>query len=342
MRIVYTDKHKLHATDRVERGGQPYVVEEAPARAEIILQAAQASRLGAVITPVDHGLDPILAVHDAGFVDYLCSAYAGYVTQPGRADALFADYYPPRRARRRPAGFPGLRSYYAFGNDDPILAGTWDAAYWSAQCALTAADLVRAYRETAYALCRPPGHHAGVDFYGGYCYLNNAAIAARYLQARVAILDIDYHHGNGTQEIFYSDPAMLTCSLHADPDEEYPYYWGGADELGTEAGEGFNRNWPLPLGTGDAAYLETLDEALAVVRDFGPEYFVISAGFDIVAGDPGGGFKVTTAGLAEIGRRIAGLAGHVPTLIVQEGGYLLDELGTNAVAFLSAFVRQDV
>jgi len=231
---------------------------------------------------------------------------------------------------------------YSFDTSTPIAEGTWDAAYWSAQCALTAADLVRAYRETAYALCRPPGHHAGVDFYGGYCYLNNAAIAARYLQARVAILDIDYHHGNGTQEIFYSDPAMLTCSLHADPDEEYPYYWGGADELGTEAGEGFNRNWPLPLGTGDAAYLETLDEALAVVRDFGPEYFVISAGFDIVAGDPGGGFKVTTAGLAEIGRRIAGLAGHVPTLIVQEGGYLLDELGTNAVAFLSAFVRQDV
>jgi len=339
MRIVYTDRHKLHATERVERGGQPYVVEEVPARAEIILQAVQASRLGAVIAPADHGLGPILAVHDAGFVDYLRSAYTHYVTHSGRADALYADYYPPRRARRKPAGFPGLKSYYAFGNDDPILAGTWEAAYWSAQCALAAADIVRARGETAYALCRPPGHHAGVDFYGGYCYLNNAAIAARYLRARVAILDIDYHHGNGTQEIFYSDPAVLTCSLHADPDGEYPYYWGGPDERGNRAGEGFNRNWPLPPGTGDVPYLEALDEALAVVKEFDPDYFVISAGLDIVAGDPVGGFKVTTAGMAEIGRRIAGVARRAPALIVQEGGYLLDELGKNAVAFLSGFVR---
>ncbi len=238
----------------------------------------------------------------------------------------------------------------------PILEGTWEAAYWSAQCALSAAEAVLAGEQVAYALCRPPGHHAARDLYGGFCFLNNAAIAARDLQThlshsrglrlgrsetgpgvRVALLDIDYHHGNGTQEIFYSDPTVLYCSLHADPDREYPYYWGGADECGEGAGEGANRNWPLPSKTGDATYLAALDEALGLIREFEARYLVISAGFDIVARDPVGGFTVTTDGLHEIGQRIAALSRHMPTVIVQEGGYLLERLGENAIAFLSAF-----
>jgi len=338
MRIVHSEKHGLHATDSVSREGQPYLVEEVPARAEIILHALRAARLGDVDAPTDHGLAPILAVHDADFVRYLRSAYAEHAMSSGQPSPLFADYYPPRAAHRKPGGFAGLKSYYAFGNDDPILEGTWLAAYWSAQCALTAADFARADGVAAYALCRPPGHHAGVDYYGGYCYLNNAAIAARYLQARAAILDIDYHHGNGTQEIFYSDPTVLYCSLHADPDDEYPYYWGGADERGDGLGEGLNRNWPLPLGSGDAAYLAALEEALAAISEFDPQFLVVSAGFDIVAGDPVGGFTVTREGLREIGARIAKRARGLPTLIVQEGGYRLENLGDDAVAFLRAFI----
>lgn len=335
MHIIYTEQHKLHATDRLERDGRPFVTEEVPARAEIILRAVQAEQLGAVSAPVDHGPEPILAVHDPGYVDFLRSAYAEAAAQFKQVGPIFADYYAPRHSRRKPQGYAGLKGYYAFGSDDPILEGTWEAAYWSAQCTLTAADLVRAGGETTYALCRPPGHHAGVDFYGGYCYLNNAAIAARCLRAKVAILDIDYHHGHGTQEIFYSDPTVLTCSLHADPDDEYPYYWGGGDERGAGPSEGFNRNWPLPLGTDDATYLKALDEALAVIRDFDPQVFVVSAGFDIAAGDPVGGFNVTTEGLREVGKRIAGL--RLPTIIVQEGGYLLEQLGESAAAFLHAF-----
>jgi acetoin utilization deacetylase AcuC-like enzyme len=269
MHILYTDRHRLHATDRVERGGRPFAIEEVPARAEIILSAVRAARLGPVSAPIDHGLDPILAVHDAGFVDYLRRAYAAGAAQ------IFADYPAPRLARRRPVRLPGLKGYYAFGNEDPILEGTWPAAYWSAQCALSAADVARDTGETAYALCRPPGHHAAVDLFGGYCYLNNAAIAARYLQTRTAILDIDYHHGNGTQEIFYSDPTVLYCSIHADPDDEYPYYWGAADEYGEGLGLGFNRNWPLPLGADDATYLSALAEALAAIREFEPRYLVV-------------------------------------------------------------------
>jgi len=194
---------------------------------------------------------------------------------------------------------------------------------------------VRASDETAYALCRPPGHHADVDLYGGYCYLNNAAIAARHLGERTAILDIDYHHGNGTQSIFYADPSVLTCSIHAPPDDEYPYFWGEAGERGEGAGLGCNVNLPLPIGAGDAAYLDALDGGLTVLRRFNPRFLVVSSGFDIAAGDPVGGFNVTVDGFRAIGARIAALS--LPTLIVQEGGYLPERLGEDATAFLQNF-----
>jgi acetoin utilization deacetylase AcuC-like enzyme len=198
---------------------------------------------------------------------------------------------------------------------------------------------VRAGNRAAYALCRPPGHHAAADLYGGFCYLNNTAIAARSLGKQVAILDIDYHHGNGTQLIFYDDAEVLFCSLHADPDDDYPYYWGGAGERGSGAGSGFNHNWPLPQNTGDEAYLTALDEALEVVAKFGPRYLIVSAGFDTIAGDPVGGFRLSMAGLRAVGLRIAALG--VPVVIVQEGGYLLERLGESAVAFLSPFVEKE-
>jgi acetoin utilization deacetylase AcuC-like enzyme len=341
MHLVYSDRHKLHATDRVQVEGHPFDTAEVPARAEIILDAARAARLGEVIAPTDHGLEPILAVHKADYVEFLRSAYAASAAYFQEAGPVFTWTFATRHAGRKPKGFLGLKGYYAFGWGSPILEGTWEAAYWSAQCALTAADLIRGGQRLAYALCRPPGHHAAADLYGGFCYLNNAAIATRHLQAgeKVAILDVDYHHGNGTQLLFYSDPAVLYGSLHVHPDEDYPYYWGDADETGQGPGQGTNHNWPLPRGTEDVAYLQALDQALAVVREFAPRYLVVSAGFDIVAGDPEGGFAVTTEGLQEIGRRIAEL--DLPTLIVQEGGYRLDGLAENAVSFLRAFVTHE-
>jgi acetoin utilization deacetylase AcuC-like enzyme len=220
------------------------------------------------------------------------------------------------------------------------LEGTWEAAYWAAQCALTAADLVHGGDRAAYALCRPPGHHAASDLYGGYCYLNSAAIAAQALRRigeTVAILDVDYHHGNGTQSIFYSEPCVFYASLHADPEEEYPYYWGSEDERGEGPGLGANRNWPLPSRTGDQAYLDALDEALAVVRRFAPRWLVVSAGFDTAAGDPEGGFALTAEAISEVAWRLAGLA--LPTVVVQEGGYRLERLGQDAVTFLRPFAE---
>ncbi len=340
MQIFYTDQHKLHATDQAHLEGYPLAMEEVPARAESILAALQSAQLGPITAPADHGLGPILAVHMADFIDFLQNAYveSAKYAKPSR---IFPDTFAARHTGPKPGGFLGLKGYYAFDPYSPLLAGTWAAAYWSAQCALSAAEAVRAGGQIAYALCRPPGHHAAADLYGGYCYLNNAAIAARYLQqdspsSKIAILDIDYHHGNGTQAIFYTDPAVLFCSLHADPDSEYPYYWGAAAERGQALGEGYNYNWPLPLGTDDAHYLAALDEAITTIEAFAPQYLIVSVGFDIIEGDPVGGFKVTSAGIGSIGTRIAAL--KLPTVIVQEGGYLRENLGENAVAFLQTFV----
>jgi acetoin utilization deacetylase AcuC-like enzyme len=335
MQTIYAEEHKLHSTDAVEVEGNPFQTEELPVRAEIILEAVQNAQLGPVVAPTDHGMAPVLAVHDPDYVTFLRTAHAESTAFWGEASPVFTWTFAVRHAARKPRSVVGLKGYYAFGWGSPILEGTWQAAYWSAQCALTAADGLLAGQPVSYALCRPPGHHAAADLYGGFCYLNNAAIAARHLQRngeRVAILDVDYHHGNGTQLIFYDDPRVLYCSLHVHPDADYPYYWGESDELGQGAGRGTNRNWPLPPGTGDAQYLAVLDEALAVVRAFRPQYLIVSAGFDTVEGDPAGGFCLTCEGLARAGEKIAEL--DLPTLIVQEGGYLLDTLGRAAVAFL--------
>jgi acetoin utilization deacetylase AcuC-like enzyme len=343
MHIIVSTRHQTHNTSHILQGYDSRY-DDVPQRVEAIREAVGAADLGETREPVDHGLAPILAVHDVELVEFLQGAYQGSrAFLPGEAPLYPDGYFAVRGWRRRPNAWQQQAGYHALDRDCPILAGTWDAAYWSAQAALTAAGLVQAGEPTAYALCRPPGHHASASQYGGYCYLNNAAIAARYLQgsarARVAVVDIDFHHGNGTQEIFYADPTVLYCSLHADPDEEYPYFWGAADELGRGAGLGANRNWPLPAGADDAAYLAALEEALAVVEAFQPSFLVISAGFDLLQDDPvatTGGFRVTLDGLEQIGRRLAGLG--LPTVIVQEGGYQIDRLGEMAVRFLQQFV----
>ena len=353
MHIIYTDRHLHHDPAHAVIDGKVFDSEDTPERAETILRAIQKASIGQAYPPTDHHLSPILAVHDRGFVQYLRTAYTENTKAYGTPGAVLVQTFAPRNLRRKPNRFFGLPGYYSYGVGTPVLEGTWEAAYWSAQCALTAADAVVGGEHAAYALCRPPGHHAAADLFGGLCYLNNAAIVARYLQqrtplpptgehwseAKVAILDIDYHHGNGTQEIFYSDPKVLYCSLHAHPDDDYPYFWGAEDETGQGEGKSYNHNWPLPQGTTDADYLATLNEALAIIVDYRPHWFVISAGFDTLAGDSIGGFKLTLKGIGEIGKRIASL--NLPTVIVQEGGYLLEKLGEAAVTFLKPFSSHD-
>jgi acetoin utilization deacetylase AcuC-like enzyme len=202
---------------------------------------------------------------------------------------------------------------------------------------LSGAKTIAGGEKSAFALCRPPGHHAGKSFCGGYCYLNNAAIAANWLSAvgKVALLDIDYHAGNGTQDIFYERGDVLTISIHADPDAEYPAFCGYADETGAGQGSGLHRNFPLPAGTDDIRYLSALEEALDLIKSFAPAFLVLSAGMDLYSGDPLGKFKVTREGIRQIGGRVSAL--NLPTLIVMEGGYNNDALGENITALLGYF-----
>lgn len=340
MQIFYSAHHHQHATDHLLRYGQRFPFEEVPARAERLLQGVQQAGLGPIQPPPDFGRAPLLAVHPGAYLDFLQQVHPAAVQAYGSPDPVFAATFSPRQSAYRPRGLLGQVGCYAYGVDSPIVAGTWEAAYWSAQCAVAAAQAVSSGAPVAYALCRPPGHHAGPDLFDGFCYLNNAAIAARHLQAqqagaRVALLDIDYHHGNGTQMIFYADPTVLFCSLHADPENEYPFFWGSRAETGVGPAVGFNHNWPLPRQTAVDAYLSTLTEALAVIQGFKPHYLVVSVGLDIALNDPLGGFTITTPGFTAIGQHIQALG--LPTVLVQEGGYLLPQLGQNLAAFLQPF-----
>lgn len=218
-----------------------------------------------------------------------------------------------------------------------IVEATYKAALTSANCALSAASSIADGQSSAFGLCRPPGHHAGKDYAGGYCFINNASVAANWLSSKgkVTLLDIDYHAGNGTQDIFYERNDVLTISIHGDPDFEYPHYAGFADETGTGAGLGFHKNFPLPAGTDDAAYIAALDSALEMIRKFDPKHLVLSTGMDTFDGDPLGKFHVTQNGFDQIGQRIAGL--NLPTAIIMEGGYANQTLGKNIVTLLENF-----
>jgi acetoin utilization deacetylase AcuC-like enzyme len=313
---------------------------ERPARGEA-LRTALATAGHRVVEPLPHGLGPVEAVHDRGLLAFLEAAWPAWKAAGG-PDVLIPDTFVTARfagagARRTlaPLGAPGA---WCFDTATPMVAGTWGAALAAVDLALTAADLVAGGAWSAYALCRPPGHHAGPDYYGGFCFLNNAAVAARSLQrrlGRVAVLDVDFHHGNGTQDIFYTDPAVLYVSVHADPDRHYPFFTGGVGETGAGPGTGATRNFPIPDDTEDSAYLTVLEVACDVVERFDPAVVVVSLGFDAYAGDPVGGMALTREAYAGIGRLVAELAR--PVVWVQEGGYALDAIGELAVATLDAF-----
>lgn len=244
--------------------------------------------------------------------------------------------------RRRPLRLEridALLGRYSYDTSTPIAEGTWTASYWAAQTALDALDAVLAGEQAAFALCRPPGHHAGADYMGGYSYLNNAAIAAEAALAagrrRVAILDVDYHHGNGTQNIFYGRGDVFFASIHADPATDYPFYWGHADEAGEGVGAGATLNLPLPRGTRLGNYERALETALERIAAFGAELLIVSYGADTYVGDPISHFALETADYAPLARRITGL--QLPTVVVMEGGYAVETLGANVAGFLSGF-----
>ena len=340
MKILYSTTHQLHNPPfEIFEGGvhMPYL--ENPERMERVLTALKAKDWAEICEPDNFGLDPVLAVHDAGFVDFLRMAYNEWMQEPTsyEKEVFIPATFGPRSCSRIPKSLLGRAGYYMADLSAPILEGTYQAALGSANCALSGAKAIQEGERAAFALCRPPGHHAGKSTCGGYCYLNNAAIAANWLSAfgKVAILDIDYHAGNGTQDIFYKRGDVLTVSIHADPDFAYPSYHGYADETGAGSGSGWHRNFPLPAGTDDERYLSALEEALSLIQSFSPVFLVLSAGMDLYEGDPLGDFKVTQEGIRQIGTRVASL--NLPTLIVMEGGYNNDALGTNIAVLLEVF-----
>ena len=337
MKVFYSTAHQDHNPERefTSDGLVPYP--ETAHRVEAITTALNEN--GSFDLEFSAPIDPtaLTAIHDADYLTFLAEVYTESSIHSAE---LVATTYARGAPGRRPSDRKAQMGYYGF-DTTPITPGTWAAALAAAGSALKGAENLQGGASQTYALCRPPGHHAGRNYFGGYCYLNNAALAAAHLAAEhpVAILDIDYHHGNGTQDIFYESAQVLFVSIHADPANQYPLYWGYADEYGRGDGEGLTRNFPLPPQTNDSAYLQVLDEALACIADFDPEYLIVSAGVDIYREDPLGDWEISLAGIAEIGTRIAD-AGH-PTLLVQEGGYALAELGTAIRTLLIPFSSRE-
>lgn len=313
MIIVYGHLNSAHNPAFEVNDGQLVPYAESADRATTILATLREHTDYTEHSPRNFPLRHILDIHQKHYVDFLHSKSR----QLAKDETLYPSYF--------------MSDTYA-----PITRGTYQAAREAVNVALTGAELVQEH-STVYSLCRPPGHHADHHAMGGYCYFNNAAIATQYLSAkgRVAILDIDFHHGNGTQNAFYSRSDILYVSLHADPNLRYPYSSGYANETGSGAGKDYTLNFPLPLNTNNTQYLHTLDQALSTVSQFAPQYLVVSAGFDTFCKDPIGGLALTEAVYAQIGKRIANLA--VPTLIIQEGGYNLDYLGQLVRHFLHGF-----
>ena len=349
MKIIHNPLHAQHHGREEMFRGRMVACHEVPARQDFVLAALEQREFGQLELPTVEGatLDKAIGrVHDSAYLQFLAGAWAEWVAMdPANAqrDALPSVWPLPSRHGFRteplPINFAARLGRYGFDAGTPLMQGTWAAARAGAACAVTAAQCVQSGARAAFALTRPPGHHAGPDFFGGYCFLNNAAIAAQTLcdagQAKVAILDIDYHHGNGTQTIFYERPDVFTISLHGDPKTEYPFFLGHADEQGAGAGQGFNLNLPLPRGTNFKAWREALNHAMNVITKFAPTALVVPMGLDTFRGDPISGFTLESDDYTTIGQALADLG--LPTVFTFEGGYAVEAVGTNAVNLLEGF-----
>ena len=340
MKVVFSEQQRRHYPRHFLVSGAPQANPEKPERADALLAAVRGQG-HEIVDPPDYGQAPRSAVHTPEYLQFLQNIYQRWRHIDGASEEVVPNIHPNGRAGGYPASAVGQAGYHMADTSCPISADTWGAVCASASTAVHAAALVLDQGGAVYALCRPPGHHAFTDMAGGFCYLNNSAIAAQYLRRRfdrVAILDVDLHHGNGTQGIFYHRNDVLTVSLHADPIRFYPFFWGYADERGEGEGLGYNLNIPLPRHTADDAYVEALERALVRIRNFAPDALVVALGLDAFEGDPLAGLSVSTNGFGRIAESVARLG--LPTVLVQEGGYLDDALGGNLASFLDGFNSQ--
>jgi acetoin utilization deacetylase AcuC-like enzyme len=340
MKTFYSPAHLQHDPREQFEGGMLSPAVEVPLRVERVRARIEERKLGPILAPTSFDDGPILRVHDVGLVKFLGEAHALWRARYGEnAPAAIPSAWPARGLRDgRQGDIEARLGSYAFGTDTPIMRGTWGAARQAADVALSAAQAIRDGERCAFALTRPPGHHASGDVFGGFCYLNNIAIAAQFLAdagMRPAILDVDYHHGNGTQSIFYGRRDVFFCSIHADPSFAYPHFLGFADERGTGVGEDMNLNLPLPAGTRWPSYAAALTRALERVRAFGPDVLLVSLGLDTFIDDPISQFQLRPDDYLRLGAAIASL--KLPTLFVFEGGYNLDALAEITVNVLEGF-----
>ena len=349
--LLYSHHHQQHAPTLETHHAKILHYPEVPRRAEIIREHLLGTGLmQPILVEAPMSKTELYQTLDAGMVDYLEAISRDMATLTTESLSSFYSLKDtdPAHFYRYPSVFPqrdriyhshqslmGLHGHYCFDKDAPVGKGTWQAALYSATIAYQGAGMILEGDPMVYSLCRPPGHHASRDLMGGYCYFNNAAIAATRLleMGKVAIIDIDYHHGNGTQEIFWNEPRVLFTSIHAHPEGEYPYFTGYAEETGGPAAPNTNLNFPLHAGATEAVFLEAMDGLLAGVRAFNPASIVVSLGFDAFEQDPLGTFKLKIESFFKIAQKITAL--HLPTLLVQEGGYAVNMLGVLAEQFVN-------
>ncbi len=338
MLTIFSQDHRKRDAKTELSGGVLVPPFEKPARMDYIVDRIHSQGLGDIVAPRDFGMEPILKLHDADFVTFLKDCWTEW-SAAGMAGEAIAANWPARRMQLRcPKEVEGKLAYYALASETGITHGTWEASLASVNVAIEGAERL-ASEKVLFSLCRPPGHHAATDMFGGYCFFNNAALAAQQLldngAERVAILDVDYHHGNGTQDIFYDRSDVLFISLHCHPDQEFPYFLGYDDETGSGEGNGYNLNFPMPKGTGFSTWQDSLKRGMDRISEYGPDALVVSLGTDTFEKDPISSFKLTSDDFATYGEDLAQL--QLPTLFVMEGGYAVEEIGINTVNVLQGF-----
>jgi acetoin utilization deacetylase AcuC-like enzyme len=335
MKAFLDPRQSIHDPKHFMANGAILANPEQPKRIEVLRDASE--RAGCSFQkPADNGIGPIAAIHSAEYLTFLKSIHTRWKRIEGASDEVIPNIHPANRSDSYPKSAVGQAGFHQADTACPISEGTWESAYWSAQTAISGAKALHGGERVTYALSRPPGHHAFADLAGGFCFFNNAAIAANLLVSegwRPAILDVDVHHGNGTQGIFYARGDVYTVSIHADPIRFYPFFWGHAHERGEGQGLGYNLNLPLARGTGDGDYIRTLKSALDSIENFGANVIVVALGLDAYEDDPLRGLGVTTDGFSAIGAAIAKTG--LSLLLVQEGGYLSEGLGANLESFLT-------
>ncbi|USX27132.1 histone deacetylase family protein [Oxalobacteraceae bacterium OTU3CINTB1] len=343
MLTFYNELHAQHRGRYEMFRGEMVPCFEKPERADSVLAELGRRGLGRIVTPHGVPLMSLERIHTPRYLHFLRTAWSEWLAlDPANAQKdAFPAVWPVRtlRADIEPDNFCAKLGLYSMDSGTPLTAGTWTAAKTGADCAVNAAHALRLGERGAFVLSRPPGHHAGADFFGGYCFLNNAALAAQHMlddgAKKVAIIDIDYHHGNGTQSIFYGRDDVLFVSIHADPRSEYPFYLGHADERGEGAGQGFNMNLSLAAGSSVKAWFTALETACIRIGGYAPDALVVSLGVDTFAGDPLSRFALQSADYLKVGERLAYLG--LPTAFIFEGGYAVKELGTNVVNVLEGY-----